>query len=172
MYVLHEIHIKTTLKETCESRNDEWAAEVLGGCHILSSMQHTFLDKKTNQMPKSKKTDDSRISGTPGRPKKSKIEQAFLHTFYERPEIRGSRRTEEIHHSHCSKADKSWHQINFFYFQVGIPSVRFISSLQQNIDFIPEALQIFLTEFFWQADSSLKVVSIGQVSTQACRSCF
>ena len=29
-------------------------------------------------MPKSKKTDDTRISGTRGRPKKSKIEQAFL----------------------------------------------------------------------------------------------
>ena len=34
--------------------------------------------KNNNQMPKSKKTDDTRISGTRGRPKKSKIEQAFL----------------------------------------------------------------------------------------------
>ena len=38
---------------------------------------------------------------------------------------RVARRTEELHHSHCSKADKRWHQIYFFYFQVGIPFSRF-----------------------------------------------
>ena len=40
-------------------------------------------------MPESQKTDDTRISWTPGRPKKSKIEQAFhdshSHTFTRTP---------------------------------------------------------------------------------------
>ena len=36
------------------------------------------FSKKEKEIPKSQKTDDTRISRTPGRPKKSKIEQAFL----------------------------------------------------------------------------------------------
>ena len=57
--------------------NDEWAAEVLARLNTApSDLQHKPLDKK--QMPKSQKTDDTRISGTPERPNKSKTEQAFL----------------------------------------------------------------------------------------------
>ena len=82
VYPVKTIEFKTTLKEMTNGRLKYLAYRPIrpscGGCRILSSMQHKFLVKKKKQMPKSQKTHDTRISVTPGRPKKSKIEQAFL----------------------------------------------------------------------------------------------
>ena len=82
---------------------------------------------------------------------------------------RGSRWTEEFIIHTAAKLIKVDIKSISSTFKLEYPPQDLISSFQQNIDFVPEALHIFLTEFFGQADSALKVVSIRQAITQACR---
>ena len=93
----------------------------------------------------------------------------ILHTFYERPKIEDPDAQKKfIIHTEAKLTKVDIKSISST-FKLEYPPQDLISSLQQNIDFVQEALHIFLTEFFGQADSSLKVVSIGQAITQACR---
>ena len=93
----------------------------------------------------------------------------ILHTFYERPKIEDPDAQKKfIIHTEAKLIKVDIKSISST-FKLEYPPQDLISSLQQNIDFVQEALQIFLTEIFGQADSSLKVVSIGQAITQACR---
>ena len=93
----------------------------------------------------------------------------ILHTFYERPKIEDPDEQKKFIIHTAVKLIKVDIKSISSTFKLEYPPQDLISLFQKNIDFVPEALQIFLTEFFGQADSALKVVSIGQAITQACR---
>ena len=53
--------------------------------------------------------------------------------------------------------------------KINYPLADDISSIEQNLDFIPITLHVFLRKLFLAKNSNLKIASIGQAIVQASR---